>query len=356
MNEPAPKPFDLGDSVTELDDSLLSASQLHGSIYSREAGTLKVSTVGDILNYPSPEYLLEPILYEGTLNLLTAYAGVGKSILSLSIAHAVVSGQPLWGHFEGHATGSVLIVDEENPGSFLKDRLVKMGITEDMPLHFLHYQGVKLDDPSCYSQLLEVIKELKPTLVIFDALIRLHNAKENDNSEMASVMGKLRDLIIKTSVTILLIHHNRKGLGDRTERARGSGDIVGAVDCQLCLEPKDDDTLILSTGKTRVAPFKPIKLVIEGEGETLRFTYMGTEMGEGEAILNDVLEILENASESMGVSDIKEALSARDYDVGAGRLRSILKRATGKGLTSKKGPKGKLLYGINPSFPASQGI
>lgn len=330
------------------------ASQLHDTIYSRETGKLKISTMRDILNYPNPEYLLEPILYRNTSNLLTAYAGIGKSVLSMSIAHAIVTGLPLWGHFQVHQKGAVLIVDEENPGAFLKDRLIKMGFTEGMPLHFLHYQSVKLDDPACFKDLLNTIKEIKPALVVFDALIRLHSAKENDNSEMAYVMGKIRELINLTGITALIIHHDRKGQGDRKERARGGGDIVGAVDNQICLEPKDDDTLLLSPGKTRVAPFRPIKLKLEGEEATLSFTYLGREAGEAEEALNEIMEILEGAS--LGVEDIKQALECKGYPIAINRLRGILKQATGKKLLSDVGVRGKLLYRVNPTFTASRSI
>lgn len=331
-----------------------SASRLHDTIYTRETGKPKISTLGDIFNYPNPEYLLEPILYRNTSNLLTAYAGVGKSVLSMSIAHAVVTGLPLWGHFQVHKTGSVLIIDEENPGAFLKERLLKMGFKEGMPIYFLHYQGVKLDAPACFASLVETISELKPVLVVFDALIRLHNAKENDNSEMAIVMGKVRELINLTGITALIIHHDRKGQGDRKERARGGGDIVGAVDNQICLEPKDDDTLLLSPGKTRVAPFKPIKLKMEGEGEALQFTYLGRDGGEAEEILREILEILEGAS--LGVDAIRQALEGRGLKIGKNKLRDILKRATGKELEADTGLNQKLVYRVNVGFTASRGI
>lgn len=330
------------------------ASRLHDTIYPRETGKPKISTLGEILNYPNPEYLLEPILYLKTSNLLTAYAGVGKSVLSMSIAHAVVTGLPLWGHFQVHKTGSVLIIDEENPGAFLKDRLIKMGFSEGMPISFLHYQGVKLDDQACFAYLVNTMKELKPVLVVFDALIRLHNAKENDNSEMAFVMGKVRELINLTGITALIIHHDRKGQGDRKERARGGGDIVGAVDNQICLEPKDDDTLLLSPGKTRVAPFRPIKLKLEGEGEALQFTYLGREAGEAEEVLNEIMEILERAS--LGVEDIRKALEGKGYQIGVNKLRSILKRATGKELEADTGLNRKLVYRVNTGFTASRDI
>lgn len=332
-----------------------SASRLHDSIYAREADKPRISTLVDILNYQNPEYLVEPILYQNTSNLLTAYAGVGKSLLAQSIAHAVLTGLPLWGHFQVHKTGSVLIIDEENPGAFLKDRLVKMGFKEGMPIYFLHYQGIKIDDSACFAYLVDVLNKIKPVLVIFDALIRIHNAKsENDTSEMAYVMGKMRELVNRTGITALTIHHDNKGSADGKRRARGASDIVGAVDNQICLEPKDDDTLKLFPGKTRVAPFQPIKLRLEGEGDTLSFTCLGREAGEAEEVLNEIMDILKGAS--LGVEDIRQGLEIKGYQIGINKLRSILKRVTGRELTVDMGLNRKQVYSINTGFTASRDI
>ncbi|MDG6027109.1 MAG: hypothetical protein E3K40_10475 [Candidatus Brocadia sp.] len=330
------------------------ASQLHDIYSTCEAVKVKPSTMEDMLNYPTPEYLIEPIIYRETSNLLTSYFGIGKSLLAMSIAHALVTQQLLWGYFPIKQKGSVLIVDEENPGCFLKDRLVKMGFTKDMPLHFLHFQSIKLDDQECFMYLVRVIQDLKPTLVIFDALIRLHRSDEKDNTEMAYVMGKIREIVNLTGVTVLTIHHERKGQGDKKERARGAGDIVGAVDHQLCLESIGNGVLMLSSGKTRVAPLTPIKLKLEEEGECLTIKYMGQADTETEEIIREVIEILDESC--LGVEEVKKALYERGYDVGVNKLRTILKSATGKELAVDSGEKRKLFYKVNPCFTASRGI
>jgi len=271
---------------------------------------LRVCGIGEILNAPLPEFLIYPFLYKDTVNLLASSAGVGKSILSLSIAHALVTGLPLWGRFPVSTTGTVLIIDEENPASFLKDRLVKMGFNESMPLYFLHYQSVKLDRPGCFAALSRIIEEMKPAFVIFDALIRFHGADENDNSEMASVMGKVRELALRSGATVLIIHHERKGSGGRKERARGSGEIVGAIDTQLCLEhDADDGGLTLSPGKTRMAPFRPMRLKLDRA--SLSFTCEGYESNEEDGLLNGIIEILKN--KSMSFDEIRAGLNGRGF-------------------------------------------
>lgn len=317
------------------------ASQFHGPIKGRETVKLTVSGVGEILNSPLPEFLIYPFLYMDTVNLLTSCAGAGKSILSLSIAHAVVTGLPLWGRFPVRRTGTVLIIDEENPAPFLKDRLVKMGFKEGMPLYFLHYQSVKLDNPGCFASLLSVIEEIKPVFVIFDALIRFHNANENDNSEMSGVMAKTRELA-RSGTTVLIIHHERKGHGGRLERARGSGDIVGAIDTQVCLE-SDDGGLVLLPGKTRMAPFKPIRLKLDSA--SLAFTYEGFASDPADDIVNDIIGIL--GDKRLSFHELRDALDGRGIAPGENRLRSLLKKAAADGkLAAFRGARGKLTYEV----------
>lgn len=236
---------------------------------------MRVLNLEHVFDYPNPEYLIDQILYKNMLYLLSAYAGVGKTILTLSIAKSLITGEPLWGKFRVNHTGPVIILDEENPKSALKERIYKFGFRKSWPLYYIHYQGVKLDNPEHFKELSEIIADIQPVLVVFDSLIRFHHCEENDSTGMAKVMGKLRDLTQIGDPTIMAIHHDRKGSGDKMERVRGSGDIVGAVDVQLCLEAWKDGTRILSTGKTRMSPLVDIMLTLKSTEDILNFMYGG---------------------------------------------------------------------------------
>ena len=43
----------------------------------------RLTTLADVFAYPEPTYLIEPVLIEGTISILGAYTGVGKSLISL---------------------------------------------------------------------------------------------------------------------------------------------------------------------------------------------------------------------------------------------------------------------------------
>jgi hypothetical protein len=73
--------------------------------------------------------------------------------------------------------------------------------------------------------LLEMARERRP-LLIFDSLIRFHNADENSATEMAEVMQSLRALA-NAGATVVALHHKPKAEG---AHYRGSSDIAGGVD------------------------------------------------------------------------------------------------------------------------------
>jgi putative DNA primase/helicase len=319
---------------------------------------IKVSTIQDMLQYERPEYLVKPIIYQKTVNLLTSLPGVGKSISSFSIAAGVASNKEVWGHFPTLKNGRVLIIDEENPGSIHRSRIEKMGIDKDTPIHFIHYQSLKVDNPKHLEALIKLINEKKYVLVIFDALIRLHHAKENDADEMAKVMQAFRELIKQTDTTVLIIHHERKSRdGERRERSRGSGDIVGAIDCQLVLEEGGEmdngKALILYPGKTRLASFTPIRLAFNSD--TLEITYVADILSSKKSIIQSIVQFIGD-----GIKDFEEI--QQSLNISEKQLRTILKNALGKELildsTLKNNPEyrgspRKQFYKLHPNYVLS---
>ena len=306
----------------------------------------RLTTLEDIFEYPEPTYLIEPILIEGTVSVLGAFTGTGKSITALSIMKSLLTGEPLWGKYLVAKTGPVLLVDEETPQSFLRERTTKMGFTLGLPLYFLHFQDVRLDRDDCFKALMERIEEVNPILVVIDSLIRVHRAKEDDSSQMSQVIGRLRK-IANTDTTVIAIHHHRKGEGPLAHKLRGSSDIPGGVDIEYALLPKDD-YLIFTSVKTRTQPLAPIKLKMEVNDESMSLTYAGAELGQEGEIMAEVIFILEENGQQ-GVEEIFKALKERGIKVGINKLRAILKKENGKALLEERGPKGKRLYTINPA-------
>jgi len=321
--------------------SVIKTHERNSPSKSKNGGSLRLTTVADVFEYDEPRYLIEPPLIEGTVNILGAYTGVGKSITTLSIIKAVLTRTPLWGKFITKRRGSVLLVDEETPESFLRDRITKMGFEKEFPFYFLHFQGVKLDKDDIFQQLMEKIREIQPALVVIDSLIRIHRQREDDATAMALVVERLRK-IANTGTTVLVIHHHRKAEGPPSQKLRGSSDIPGGVDVEYSLVPKDDH-LVLSSVKTRTKPFGPIRLKLEVTDETIEVIYLGT---EAEQVLAEAVDIL--GEDELGIDEIHKEFKERNLEFGIHRIRSVLKDADGRELKMRKGARGKQLYSNNP--------
>jgi len=280
----------------------------------------------DILNAPPVEWLIENILFDRTFSLLTSYAGAGKSLLALTIAQSIADGSPLFGRYTVNRTGKVLICDEENAHSDLRDRIIRMGISKDLPIYFLSFLGIKLDSLNAFRKLFSIITELDPVLVIFDSLVRFHTQNENDASEMSAVMTQFRK-ITNEGIGCLILHHHGKGTGALEVRTRGSSDIVGAVDVEYSLVRKGEG-LVLSTVKSRRATIDPINLSIKSTPETLRIVCTGTakdERGMIELVIDDFLK-----DTAADLSEIWEMLSNSGYDISQKRLRYLLREMVNK--------------------------
>ncbi len=222
---------------------------------------LKVLTIRDIREFPDPRFLIDNVLIEGTITLLGSYAGKGKTVLALSLMRSVLDGFPWLGRYKVNRTGPVLLINEENPDSVLKVYTRK--IDAEALFCCLHFQNIQIDSRRGCAELEEVIRRIRPVLVVIDSLIRVHSHDEDASIEMAQVIKHLRE-IANRGVTILLLHHHNKGTGNLEHRARGSSDIPAGVDLELSLYEKKE-RLILQSVKTRFAPFEAIHLQIVGE-------------------------------------------------------------------------------------------
>ncbi len=80
-------------------------------------------------------------------------------------------------------------------------------------------------------------------MIVFDSLVRFHEADENSAKQMAEVFGKLRS-IAEVGATAFLIHHQGKS---RTSLYRGSSDILAGVDAAFEIrEEKSKNATILT--------------------------------------------------------------------------------------------------------------
>jgi RecA-family ATPase len=141
--------------------------------------------------------------------------------------------------------GPVLLIQNENVDWMMKDRTEKMivnkGIVgkvkiknshtvnikwaEDLPLYSVNQQGFQLDNEDHQKQIEDMVKSIKPVLVIFDPLYLMFGGNLNAAEELNPVLNWLLHLKNDFKTSVLVVHHYNKS----TEANRGGQKMLGSV-------------------------------------------------------------------------------------------------------------------------------
>lgn len=331
-------------SKGEIKKTIKSIFSTHGRNSSQgpgEKSKFQITTLAEILKSALPEYLIDPILLKGTVNMLCGDPEAKKSVLALSIIKAALTEKYLWGKFKVNANGRVLLIDEENPQSILNERCRQMSLTENLPLSSLLHQHVRIDNDFSFQELLQMIKKEGPILVVFDSLVRIHDQRENDATAMARVMGRLKQ-IANLGVTVLVLHHLNKSGGSKKNKVRGSTDIVGGPDVVFALT-NHNTYHVLEPLKNRYKDFDPIKLRFFFDKKRIWVNYVGS-APKTKTHQAEILGILDKMPKA-GVEEIFEELKTRGVNLGKNALRKLLTGIATEGKIKEEiGQSGKKIY------------
>lgn len=188
---------------------------------------------------PPPLDFVIPGFLAGTVGVLTAPGGSGKSFFALQLCVSV-SCEDEGGNLLGldiSRHGPTLYLAAEDPELVLWHRLFALGrflppaareeVAARMTVQSLVGARLNLNNPQHLARLYEVCaRGLR--MVVIDTLSRCHKAEENSNEQMAELMSGLERVAAATGASILLVHHTSKGesIGDLALAARGASALV----------------------------------------------------------------------------------------------------------------------------------
>lgn len=173
------------------------------------------------------------------------------------------------------------MIDIENPLGEAHKRLLGFGVTAEEHYGLLYIHGQGLDLEGDCEQLRELVTEHGVDLIVLDSLRRAAPwLEENDSRSVSAVLTPLKLLAQQTGVTIIVIHHARKRVGDNPTDAgqmvRGSGDLVAGVDTLLYLRAKEPGVFTLEHGACRRSfPHESIQVRVEGDDESIELINEG---------------------------------------------------------------------------------
>lgn len=224
------------------------------------------------------EWIVEPILPARRLVALYSAPKVGKSLLMLELAVAVVRGVPVLGVTPDRPR-RVLYVDFENdPKADVRERLQAMGVGPDdlTGLIYLSYPTLAaLDSDRGGKELLAAVAEYGCEVVVVDTVSRSIAGEENENDTWLSFYRHTGLRLKQSGVALIRLDHSGK---DESKGQRGGSAKSGDVDAVWRMSRLDDDKYRLDceaarmpvTERTLVLHRKqgPLRHIVDAEGRS----------------------------------------------------------------------------------------
>ena len=208
-----------------------------------------ILSIGDLLKkeYREDNFIVNPMIVEEGINVITAKSGVGKSLLMLKMAQAIATGQPFLEKYETKKA-KILIIDLEMSENLLIER-AKYVVREDTEIDFYCNQSFTINENKDTDWLIEKIKKNGYKVVVIDTFNTAHTKNENDNSEMRIVNQELLKIINETGCTIIFLHHEPKGEDYKgSDIARGATEIIAKASSHISLK-KTRGTSVMINGE-----------------------------------------------------------------------------------------------------------
>ena len=252
------------------------------------------------------KYIVPGLIVEG-LVLLAGKPKVRKSWMALDISLATAAGRICLGDRKPQQ-GAVLYLGLEDGERRLQRRIDKLLPTfgAEWPEGFMYETKWPRADQGGVDEIDKWCEE-DPTarLVVIDVLARFRtpaNGRANAYAEDYAALAKLQELAIKRSITVLVIHHTRKGeFEDPAEEISGTLGLSGCADAFLVLKKGAAGATLTGRGRD----IEDVDLAVQFSNDTCRWTILGeaTEVHRSDQRAA-VLAALGKATEGLATAEI----------------------------------------------------
>lgn len=295
----------------------------------------RYATAEQFRDVAPPSFLIQNFLEDGSITAIGAPVAQRKSIVVANIIHALLTGEPLFGHFEVvKRPARILYLCPEMGLVDIANRFKKLGLES--------YVGESLfirsmDDPKL--PLAELDEELPGSLVILDTITRFVTGNQNDAGDMA-LFADVNYAIKRRGATLLLLHHAIKGTGGTMtldNALRGSTELAAFVTCVWSTQLQNPDEphttpSNLKCVKQRGFASEPFQVSCD---PNFRMTMSGTmeaiktqKQVSSEAALAEILK----HSPTLGVLKLRDTLKAAGHRRGVKWITKAKIAALGTGV------------------------
>jgi len=267
----------------------------------RESG-LKLVGLGELLSRPvvPVDWVLRGRLAAGSVSIVASKPKVGKSTLARNLALAIARGESFLGWPVKHGPVLYLALEERSEDVAADFRAMGANGSEEI---LLADAGTALD-------VVTILRERKPVLLVVDPLFRLLSVKdEKAYAEMYGALGPLIDIARQTGTHILCLHHSSKlAKAEAIDAPIGSTALGGAVSTLLVMR-RTESYRTLQTVQ-RIGEDLP-ETVLQFDAATKRLSLGGSrENAEVQDVADKILACLNSAR--LTEPEINEAIEGRN--------------------------------------------
>ncbi len=219
-------------------------------------------TVAELLRHEFPvrEFVLEPILTLGSLNMLFAWRGLGKTHVALGIAYAAASGSAFW-QWTAARPFRTLLIDGEMPGEALQSRVASIAIASDVEAEPDNFRILTIDlcggvmpDLATSPGQASLADECEwAELIIVDNLSCLVRGLERENSaeSWTSVAQWALNLRSRGKCVLFIHHAGKNGQQRGTSKREDLLDVVMELKRPPDYEPDQGARFVVNFDKAR---------------------------------------------------------------------------------------------------------
>jgi hypothetical protein len=276
--------------------------------------TIKTAAALRTMTFSPLRYIVPELIVEGCV-LLAGRPKVGKSWLALDIGLAVAAGRYCLGERKPEQ-GRVLHLALEDGDRRMQRRITKLLPTfgGEWPETFEYATQWPRADQGGIDEIEQWCdKHPDARLVVIDVLAKFRAPSQGKRSvyeQDYAALSKLQELATRRSITILVVHHTRKGeADDPVEEISGTLGLSGAADAFLVLKKSSAG----ATLKGRCRDTEDVDLAVQFSRETCRWIILGdaTQVQRSDQRAR-VLAALENAPDGLSVLAIMAEAQLRN--------------------------------------------
>jgi hypothetical protein len=296
-----------------------------------------------------PRWLIESVWRDAGVGIIGGPPKRNKTWLVLDMAVSVASGTPCLGKFTVGQTGPVLLYLAEDSEQDADERLRALcqsrGLDLDqLAIHFIRAPVFRLDTQADQKRLGDALARLRPKLLVFDPIVRLHRLDENALSQMSPLLGFLRDVQRAHNVAIVLVHHmSKRGSEGDLDGAglRGSSDFHAWGDTNIYLRQvkKSDDKAVVKIEHRAAAsipaftivrtsePTTHLEVLSEADETDEEGSISGPTISKSSGVKDTIVKVLEVANKPLTRDALRGMVGGRAETV-SGALQEL--KAEGK--------------------------